>query len=243
MPSSACNKNKAFCYFLSLGFLVYSSSIKALPIDWHGVFGVDTTLIDTFKRFNRPFGAYTATAGPQNISETPNNYKDSTFQSYKLRLAPSIIVNDSITFNAEMTTGYGYGGFLGDSSENQDASTTNEFGNALYFHNTYRSNSNIILTKFYAEIFSDTGTYLLGRQPFHWGLGAVFNDGEQVWDRHATVKDGLVSKFKLGNFEIAPYYFKIDSGSTLTKESTTIIKFFVSMLWRLKNFIKIYFYF
>ena len=188
----------------------------ALPIDWHGVFAVDTTLIDTFRRFEGTSGAG---IGPQNINDPLGSFENASFQSYKLQLSPSIIINDSITFNGQLTTGYGYGGRLGDSNLNQRGN--NSFGNALYFHNTTTSDSNVILTQFYAEIFSDTGTFLLGRQPYNWGLGAVFNNGNNIWDRHATIKDGLVAQFKLSNFQIAPYYFKTSSGATLTKATNS----------------------
>ena len=204
--------------------ILITNEAKALPIDWHGIFAVDTTLIDTYKRYE---GTSTAGIGPQDLNYPAGNFHNASFQSYKLSLSPTIIINDSVTFNGEMTTGYGYGGRFGDATTNK---RTGNFGNALYFYNTSNGNANIVLNKFYAEIFSDTGTFLLGRQPFHWGLGAVYNEGKNTWDRHATIKDGLVSKFKLGNFQITPYYFKTSAGASLTK-STTSKEFGISLLY------------
>ena len=93
-------------------------------------------------------------------------------------------------------------------------------GNSLYFYNTSSdsgSSTQLLLTKLYAELYSDTATYVVGRQSAQWGLGLVYNSGEGLWDRHTYVRDGITMKIKFGNFHAAPYYAILNSGNSLTR--------------------------
>ncbi len=139
-----------------LWLLVISLNAWSLPIDWHGQFGVDTNTINTFRKTeqnNPPIGN-----GSQAIPDSQGSRDNANFQSYILQLQPSIIVNDSVTINGELTTGPSRGGFLGDSSTNKDDLSTGQrnasYGNQLYFHNFSRPQSNLILTQFYMNLFA-----------------------------------------------------------------------------------------
>ncbi|OUR92907.1 hypothetical protein A9Q84_20565 [Halobacteriovorax marinus] len=193
------------------------TTAQALPIDWHGVFGVDTTLIDSFRRVksttaNKPMSA---NLGSQEIDLATGADKAS-FQSYIFRLNPHIIVNDSASFKAEFTSGYGRGGFLGDDRA-VDGNSGNGFGNALYVQNKSSGSDSLVINKAYMELYSDTATYVVGRQSSHWGLGALVNGGDNTWDRHSYTRDGLTAKIKIGNFQIEPYWAKIDSSGSLAR--------------------------
>ncbi|ATH09412.1 hypothetical protein BIY24_16130 [Halobacteriovorax marinus] len=194
------------------------NSAHALPIDWHGVFGVDTTLINNYRRVknttdNKPIAN---NAGSQEIGLGTGNEKAS-FQSYIFRLNPHIIVNDSASFKAELTSGYGRGGRLGD-DRTTDA-TNDNFGNALYVQNKSSSSKSLVINQAYMELYSDTATYVIGRHTSDWGLGAVYNSGSDTWDRHAFSRDGITAKIKIGNFLIEPYWAKIDSEASLSRNT------------------------
>ncbi len=225
---------------ISIGFTILFgilslqlNDVLALPMDWHGVFGVDSTSIGNYTRASK--SSLTAADDSYVINRASGEADEASFQSYLLKLRPSIIVNDSATFNAELTTGYGNGGRLGDSSTQ---SSNGSFGNALYLYNTSNANdsdSKLAIRKFNMELFSDTGTYVLGRQSSHWALGTVYNGGDNTWDRHSTIRDGVTAKYKIGHFNITPYWYKIDlSGGTrsdgLTSDNKTI-EFGLSMLY------------
>jgi len=195
------------------------TTAHALPIDWHGVFGVDTTLIDSFRRVksataNKPIST---NSGSQEIDLASGTDKAS-FQSYVFRLNPHLIVNDSASFKAEFTSGYGRGGFLGDDRA-VEKNSANGFGNALYVQNKPSGSNNLVINKAFMELYSDTATYVIGRHSSHWGLGALVNGGDDTWDRHTYTRDGLTAKIKIGNFQIEPYWAKIDSADSLSRDT------------------------
>jgi hypothetical protein len=123
-----------------------------------------------------------------------------------------MIINDSVTFKGEITTGYGRGGRFGESSA---PSKDPGFGNALYAQNSSTSNS-MNMNQAFLELYSDTATWLVGRHSNHWGMGALINSGDGAWDRHASIRDGVTVKLKLGNFGLSPYWGKISSGNSAT---------------------------
>lgn len=198
-----------------LATLIGAPQALALPIDWHGVFGVDTTLIDNYRRVE---GNTTNNTGVGSAESPlgPGNKENASFQSYVFRLNPVMIVNDSATLKAEITSGYARGGRFGDSpKQNQEGN----FGNALYMYNVADEDNTLSLNQFYAELYSDTATYIIGRHTSHWGLGAVQNSGEGAWDRHSFVRDGITMKLKLGNFELRPFWAKLGLENSLTRSS------------------------
>jgi len=205
---------------LALTTALLSSSAYALPIDWHGVFGVDTTMIDNYRMIK----STTDNSGSSNLSQemplASGNDTDASFQSYIFRLNPHLIVNDSATFKAEFTSGYGRGGRLGDDSASS-GNTSNNFSHAYYTSNTSTGNNSLVINKLFMELYSDTATYVIGRHSANYGLGAIQNGGDNVWDRHSYVRDGITMKVRLGNFKVEPFWAKIDSTGSFTKSTKT----------------------
>lgn len=202
--------------------LFLSLNAQALPIDWHGVFGVDTTLIDNYRfveeREQKTIN--TTNLGTQETTLAAGDQANASFQTYVFRLNPEIIVNDTASFYAEITSGYGRGGRLGDNSGRKSNEANQPFGNALYYYNTNdpaQGSSGLNLNQLYIELYSDTATYRVGRFSSHWGLGAIVHNGSNPWDRHLFVRDGIELQFKIGNFDIRPYLTKISNEPTLTR--------------------------
>ncbi len=190
----------------------------ALPIDWHGEFQVDTHRIEEFRKI-KDTTTGTSQAGSQEVDLAGGEKSNASFQTYILKLKPEVIINDSTTFKAELTTGYGHGGRLGDSTESKKKTGgSTDFTSALYTYDTVSDNA-LNLTQAYAIFYADTATYTVGRQATHWGLGALQNSGEDMSSRHATIRDGITVDFKIGNFNISPYYAKIGSRENLTKSA------------------------
>jgi len=192
---------------------VLSSVTYSLPIDWHGTLGFDTNIIDGYRRVDtNTFSG--STDGTQEI-ELPNGQGvNGNWQSYIFRLQPNIVINDSATVKAELSSGYGRGGFIGD---NSGQSKKGGFSNQLYPYNFNSGDDAVVVNQLYAELYSDTSTYVIGRHPQHFGLGAVVNSGEDIWDRFFYLRDGITVKVKLGNFKIEPYWTRVSQGSSLTK--------------------------
>lgn len=184
---------------------------QAIPMDWHGVFGADATLLDNYRRVSRSDVGST-TNGSEEIALTNSNKSSASFQSYIFRLSPNLIVNDSATIKTEFSTAYQRGGLFG---ENPQKNSAGNISNTLYSYNT-NSGSALQIKQAYAELYSDTATYIIGRHSYDWALGAVYNSGKNPWDRHVNTRDGITLKVKLGHFELDPYFAKIASGNSLT---------------------------
>jgi hypothetical protein len=194
----------------SLFISALSINSWALPIDWTGVFGVDSHMInntchtkdDIPAKFNSS-GTRVAGIGTQGIGGDC----DASFQTYIFKLNPQIIVNDGATLKGELTTGYARGGFAGDNSgNNADAS-----GNNAYYYNTSAQRSGLSVNQLYMELYADTALVKLGRFARNYGSGAIFNSGNNTWDRFFTMYDGAEAEMKIGNFSLLPYYAKISS--------------------------------
>lgn len=227
------NTIKTFLAFLFL--VLFSSQLWALPIDWHGTFGVDSTLLDNFRRINQKTNSSPAGGTGSQEVLTTSNQANASWQSYLFKLSPVLIVNDSATFRGEISNGYARGGILGDApTRTQDDVKlgTDTFGNALYHYNNSfpGADNKLVMNKFYMELYSDTATYQLGRHETHWGLGAIFNDGEKLWDRHSSTRDGLTMKVKIGNFHFEPYWAKMDMVTSLTR-ATNAKQYGLSLLY------------
>jgi hypothetical protein len=210
---------------LPLSLAVLPTLSYALPVDWHGAFGVDSTMITQFRRITS--GDYTTTGdGSQELGLDTSKKAALSFQSYLFKLSPDIIVNDAATLKAELTTGYANGGMLGDSPSTSSATTSTN--PALYYYNQ-ASGSNLNVRKAYLELNADTATYFIGRHTINWGLGAILNDGKNDWDRHASSRDGVTVFFKFNNFYVTPFWSK--SSNTGLSRSTNAKEYGSSFLY------------
>ena len=119
-------------YFIFTFILLSSPECYSVPIDWYGSFGVDTTYIDAFRKIEAT-SLKTSSVGSQEVGLASGNHDDASFQSYLVQLSPVLIINDSASIKAEISSGYGRGGRIGEESS---TSRDNDFANSLYYHNT-----------------------------------------------------------------------------------------------------------
>jgi hypothetical protein len=196
-------------------FLVSTLSINyavALPIDWTGVFGVDTHMLSNTCRTGSKIGATEKPLPGDGGNRTGtqalrNGDCDANFQTYTFRLNPSIIVNDGVSLKGELSSGYIRGGFAGgESTANQDSS-----GNNSYFFTTPAQRSALNVNQMYMELYADTALVKIGRMSRHYGMGMIFDDGSDSWDRFFTMYDGIEAEMKIGNFSVIPHYAKISN--------------------------------
>ena len=117
---------------------------QALPIDWNGVFGVDTTLIDNFRRIKETTDRTSTNTGSQESPLASGSKENASFQSYIFRLQPTMIINDAATLKGEISTNYARGGRLGDDSTRTASARDASFGSTLYTHNTTNGDSIVI---------------------------------------------------------------------------------------------------
>ncbi|HXH75315.1 MAG TPA: hypothetical protein VNJ08_10145 [Bacteriovoracaceae bacterium] len=193
---------------MALGVLVFSLSINsalALPIDWNGVFGVDTHLLSNTCRTKD-----TVTKVPGSGTQGISGDCGASFQTYVFKLNPQIIVNDGVTLKGELSSGFIRGGFAGSEATNtQDASGNT--GNNSYFFVTPAQRSALNVNQMYMELYADAALVKLGRFSKHYGLGSIFDNGTEAWDRFFTMYDGVEAEMKISNFSLIPYWAKISS--------------------------------
>jgi hypothetical protein len=179
------------------------NSALALPIDWSGTFGVDTHLLNNVCRTSDDVATPTAGTGTQGVAGDC----DASFQTYVMKLNPQIIVNDGVTLKGEFSSGYLRGGFAGDNSTGSaDGSASNS-----YFFTTPAQRSALNVNQMYMELYADTALVKIGRMSKHYGLGIVYDGGNDPWDRFFTMYDGIEAEMKIGNFSLVPYWAKISS--------------------------------
>jgi hypothetical protein len=178
-----------------------SGNIFAAPIDWNGTLVFDSNII---KDFRRTGDSCTAANGSQCIDEEENNAR---FQSMILKLNPTIIVNDGVTIEGEISTGNVRTSLLGNSTNiDTDNDGSNNDTNAAF---AQTAGSNLTLNQLYAKLIADTALYRIGRFSKHYGLGAVVNGGEKVTDRFFTAYEGIEAKLSLGKFKLTPMWAKL----------------------------------
>ena len=183
----------------SLQLFILPLAVKALPVDWHGTFGLDTTMISDYRS-----SSSSAQLGPGSQRVEQGESAKASFQTYMFKLNPSIIINDSASFYAELSSGYARGGYLGEGIQRSHRHPHRETPDIA------SGDNNLSLTKMYVKYYADTATYILGRHSYHWGLGAVYNGGEGLWNRHLSARDGATLEIKFGNFYLTPYWAKTD---------------------------------
>ncbi len=196
MQSRISSKINLFITGLLAGLFTIGQA-QALPIDWNGQFGYDTNLIKNVRRT-------TDNCSKRARSNTycPGNDEDNArYQSYIFKLKPTIVVNDSATIKGELSTGSVRGGIAG-----EDVTGRNS-----YFAQSPNGKSTITLNQFYAELYGDTAMIKVGKFAKNFGLGAVVNDGSDIWDRYFSVYNGFELRFDLGKFSVAPTFAKISS--------------------------------
>lgn len=195
--------------FFSLGAL-------AAPIDWNGTIGFDALFMGQYGRTSDPVSA--PNPGSEEITAAASGKDTMQFQSYVFKLRPTILINDSISFHAELSTGPYRGGFLGGSSQitESDNAQTSVFGNTLHHFNTGGNDSYITLRKFHLNILTDLGTIIAGRFSRHWGIGALVHGGDSVWDRYMSSFDGVGMNISFGKFSFFPYWSKVNSTGEFT---------------------------
>jgi hypothetical protein len=129
-----------------------------------------------------------------------------------------VIINDGVTLKGELSSGYIRGGFAGgDSTNTADGNSANN----SYFFTTPAQRSALNVNQMYMEMYADTALIKIGRFARHFGMGAVFDNGSDPWDRFLTMYDGIEAEMKIGNFSVIPHYAKISSYKNANAPATS----------------------
>lgn len=193
---------------LALGLFGTTFQCWALDLDWSGQFRAESHWV-----FNYAMDAANLTPDSNRMSldESRGYYipgggnKNANFQTLFLRLTPTVIVNDNVYIKSEWWVGDPLFGFFGNG-------TPYTLDQRQYYSNQSRG-SFIQAQRYWAEVLTDVGTVQAGRLPLHWGLGVVWNSGNELFDRYQSTGDAvrLISKF--GSFSFVPSIIHYSMGT------------------------------
>ncbi|MEO5968315.1 MAG: hypothetical protein ABIQ95_00185 [Bdellovibrionia bacterium] len=206
-PASVLKKSLFIGIFGVLGSLLSPGIASALELDWSGQFWSEYNFIHNYS-----MDASTVSADP--VRSAAGGYyipgggaNDASFQSLFLRLRPKLVVNDNIYIKSELWFGDPIFGM---------------FGNAVPYtsdqHQYYSSQSrgsSITAQRFWGEFLTDVGTVQVGRVPLNWGLGIVWDSGDDIWDRYMSTGDAIRWIAKFGSFSFIPSIILSSTGNTV----------------------------
>lgn len=199
---------KSWGFFL-LGGLAMSQSVSALELDWSGQFWAEFNYVHNYAMdaTGQGSGYDSARATPKGYYAPGGGTQDATFQSLFLRLRPKLVVNDNIYIKSEFWVGDPIYGM---------------FGNAVpysvdqrQFYSSQARGSFIAAQRVWGEFITDIGTFQVGRLPLHWGLGVVWNSGENLWDRYMSTGDSIRWVAKFGSFSFIPSFIVNSTGNSI----------------------------
>lgn len=188
---------------------VLSADAKALEVDWSGQFWSEFNWVHDYAMDSSGAG----TSVDQGRSNRGGYYapgggsRDATFQNLFLRLRPKVVVNDNIYLKTEIWFGDPIYGLFG-SSLPYTADETQ-------YNTTFSRGAPISAQRFWGEFVTDIGTFQAGRIPLDWGLGVVWNPGENLWSRYMSTGDAIRWLAKFGAFTLAPSFIVPTTGNTI----------------------------
>lgn len=193
---------------VSLGFtiaaLATAPSAHALTLDWSGYFRAEHDFVHNYQMDKSAPGYSQST----NTGEYINGQgtKSTTFSSVFMKLKPRVLVNDNVIVRSEWNIGDPVAGFFGRGIPRDDR--TNAFS-------TGKDGMEISIARLWLDVHTDFGTLQVGRAPFHWGLGVIFNSGDRPFDRYQSTSDTIRLVSKFGYLSLMPIYAKNSMGRNL----------------------------
>ena len=178
---------------------LFSTSAFALDLDWHGQFRTETNWLFGYSHGQL---ANPAVGVDQGYFIPQNGDSPASFQNIFFRLDPRVIVTDNVSLHTDIWFGTPDRGIFGGDT----TGTSN-------FFSTSTGNASITGHEFYAEIATDFGTLTAGRAPLNWGLGLIWNNNKDGFDRLPSTGDVIRLNTKLGSFRFTPGIIKYRNGS------------------------------
>ncbi len=192
-----------------MGVIVSIQNVSAMELDWSGQFWSEFNFVHNYAMDNTDQGA---TVDPNRLNQggyyvPGGGYQDANFQSLFLRLRPKLVVNDNIYIKSEWWLGDPIFGIFGNA-------VPYSVDQRQYYSNQSRGSS-ITAQRFWGEFLSDVGTFQVGRVPLQWGLGLVWNSGENLWDRYMSTGDAIRWIAKFGSFSFIPSFILNSAGNNI----------------------------
>lgn len=183
----------------------------AIQLDWNGQFWFENHWINNYQldraRPGNDADSTLASNGSPYVSGTGE--KNSVWYDAFLRLKPRLVVNDSIFVKSELQIGSPQYNFLGRGFPGSGDERFN-------FTGSQKENFSIGAQRFWANLITDFGTFEIGRAPLHWALGAIYNSGDNLFEKYQSTGDMVRLTSKFGNFSIQPALVKVAVGNNVS---------------------------
>jgi hypothetical protein len=186
--------------------LLTTTPVQALDFDWHGQFRAETNWLFGYSHGNLATGANNTGYNIPSNGESP-----ATYQNLFLRLDPRVIVNDNVSLHSDLWFGTPDRGIFGG-----DQLTT------TYYNTTRTGSATVTANEMYADVATDFGTITVGRAPLNWGLGLIWNNTHEGFDRFPSTGDTIRMTTKFGAFRFMPGVVKYRNGSNYGGSTGTI---------------------
>lgn len=194
---------------LAASLYFYPKGGLALELDWSGQFRADSHIIPNYTMSSSAesttYDSSRLNAGGYYIPG--GGVKGAYFQSLFMRLNPRVLVNDNIAVKSEF--------WLGDPVYGLYGSSVPKTNDQRQYYSNQSSGSPITAQRYWVDVYSDMGTFQIGRAPLNWGLGMVWNDGADLWSRYMTTADIVRLNAKFGAFSFIPTWAKYSAGNSV----------------------------
>lgn len=182
----------------------------AIQLDWSGQFWFDNHWLNNYQ-LSRARPGYDNDTWLQSRGGPfvpGNGEKNVVWYSSFLKLKPKAVVNDSINVRSELHLGSPIYGFFG-----RGYPTT--FDERFNITGSEREAFTVGAERFWANLITDFGNVDLGRAPRGWGLGALWDPGDELFDRYQSTGDMIRLTSKFGNFSLQPALIKVAMGTNV----------------------------
>lgn len=164
----------------------FAGAASAMSVDWSGTYRAEWIQV------NKP-----------NLGE-PSQTK--SYGLNYLSLSPKIVASDGINISGKFdilgSSDPAYansqtGMLWGESTSTAPVDGHNTLGNTKEF-------SSVRVSQLYMTLEQEYGSLLIGRAPFEFGLGMLYNAGNGAFDHWLTTSDFVAYKFIVGNLSFTP---------------------------------------
>ena len=188
------NRTATFSLFLILFLSIFSNTAFAYDFYWSGNYSSEANYFSGVDLGNSSDG-------------------DKSYINHHLFLQPEVILysglsikgafdiinSGSDTLPSSQRVGQILGGGLIGSGKIVDQ-------DPVFIDRIIERNRGLNINEAYLEYAHTAGTLIVGRFPLHFGLGAFYNEGHDVFDHWFTNRDGFAYDFQFGNLFFKPMF-------------------------------------
>ncbi len=189
-------------WVLALLTLVQGSTLAfAGDFEWSGLYRVEGNLINN----------------PELKTGTKHSKE---YGTHHLILRPRIVAGDGLyisgqfhVLNNDGIGGPQLGSIFGDSLDEYNGIPGSSSADDSSAAGERVNESFIMASQFYLTLVQEYGSFIVGRAPVQFGLGATYSAGEGLFDHYYDSRDLVGYKVVMGNFYFFPMYAKLKEGS------------------------------